>query len=88
MGAEVNVKFTDRATVSDMTAQQLACYHLVSTYDTRVTKATCMFSFGFDLSFDYLQMYSLREVFVLFHQEALSESQPEAQGTQFHQVLS
>lgn len=88
MEAEVNVKFTERATVSDMTAQQLASYHLASTYDTPVTKATCMFSFGFDLSFDYLQMYSLREVFVLFHQEALSESQPEAQGTQFHQVLN
>ena len=88
MGAEVNVKFTDRATVSDMTAQQLASYHLVSTYETPVTKAMCMFSFGFDLSFDYLQMCSQQEVFVPFHQEALSESQPEAQGTQFHQVLS
>lgn len=49
MGAEVNVKFTDRATVSDMTAQRLASYHLVSTYETPVTKATCMFSFEFDL---------------------------------------
>lgn len=49
MGAEVNVKFTDGATVSDMTAQQLASYHLASTYETPVIKAMCMFSFGFDL---------------------------------------
>lgn len=49
VGAEVNVKFTDRATVSDMTAQQLASYHLASTYETPVIKATCMFSFGYDL---------------------------------------
>ena len=34
MGAEVNVKFTDRATVADRTAQQLASYHLVSTSET------------------------------------------------------
>lgn len=88
MGVEVNVKFTDRATLSDMTAQQLASYHLASTYETPVTKAICKFSFEFYLSCDYLQMCSQQEVFVLFHQEALSESQPEAQGTQFHQVLS
>ena len=81
-------EFADRATVSDMTAQQLASYHPVSAYETPVTKAKCMFNFGFYLSFDYLQMCSQQEVFVLFHQEALSESQPEAQGTLFHQVLS
>ena len=49
MGVEINVKFTDRATVSDTTAQQLASYHLASTYETPVIKATCMFSIGFDL---------------------------------------
>ena len=49
MGVEVNIKFTDRAALSDMTAQQLASYHLASTYETPVIKATCMFSFGFDL---------------------------------------
>jgi len=42
--AEVNVKFTDRATVSDMNAQHLASYHLASTYETPVMSTTSLYT--------------------------------------------